>query len=189
MSCSTSFLIAAKSFFRRAFRLPFSANHETGSFYPAVYFLENDRTLMMSPSRLVPFAASLFSAIGLGCFGVNAAQPPVAGAQTVAAGQRWVSTWACAPQLTEPQNLPPKPGLFTNTLRQMVHVSIGGKRLRVEFSNAFGTNSITIDRANIAISAGAGAIEPSSQRTLSFNGNHSITITPGDAVHSDPHDS
>jgi lysophospholipase L1-like esterase len=141
---------------------------------------------MMFPSGLAPFAASLISAIGLGCFGLNAAQPPVAGAQTD--GQRWVSTWACAPQLTEPQNLPPKPGLSTNTLRQVVHVSIGGKRLRVEFSNAFGTNSLTIDSANIAISAGAGAIETSSQRNLSFNSDHSITIAAGDTAQSDPLD-
>jgi len=143
---------------------------------------------MMSPSGLVPFGASLFSALALGCFGLKAGQSPVVGAQTVAAGQHWVSTWACAPQLTEPQNLPPRPGLSANTLRQVVHVSIGGKRLRVEFSNAFGTNSVTIDSANIAISAGGGGIERSSQRTLSFSGGHSITIAAGGAVHSDPLD-
>src|SRR5262249_17380839 len=44
---------------------------------------------------------------------------------------RWVGTWAASPQLTEPANMPPEPGLADATLRQVVHVSLGGKRLRV----------------------------------------------------------
>jgi hypothetical protein len=49
-----------------------------------------------------------------------------------AAGQRehWVATWATSPQLTEEANLPPAPGLGDATLRQVVHVSLGGKTLR-----------------------------------------------------------
>ena len=53
-------------------------------------------------------------------------------------GEIWVGTWAAAPQLTEPANLPPAPGFADTTLRQIVHVSIGGRTLRVRFSNAFG---------------------------------------------------
>ena len=44
----------------------------------------------------------------------------------------WVGTWGTAPQLTETANNPPAPGLTNNTLRQIVYVSIGGSRLRLE---------------------------------------------------------
>ncbi len=79
---------------------------------------------------------------------------------------RWVGTWAAAPQLTEPANMPPEPGLADSTLRQVVHVSLGGKRLRVRFSNAFGTKSLTILSAHVAASAGGGAIKPGSGKPL-----------------------
>ena len=50
--------------------------------------------------------------------------------------------------------MPPAPGLADATLRQVVHVSLGGKRLRVRFSNAFGTKPLTILSAHLAASAG-----------------------------------
>jgi hypothetical protein len=43
----------------------------------------------------------------------------------------------CVLKLTETSN-PPPPGLTSNTPRQSVHVAIGGKHLRVRFSNACG---------------------------------------------------
>src|SRR4030042_6482680 len=49
----------------------------------------------------------------------------------------WVGTWSTAPQLVEPGNMPPDPGLSNNTLRQVVRVSLGGACLRVRFSNEF----------------------------------------------------
>src|SRR5215510_6256893 len=67
----------------------------------------------------------------------------------IAAEGHWVTTWGCGPQLTEPNNLPPAP-LANSTLRQFVHVTLGGKHLRVRFSNAYGTNAVTINSAHIA---------------------------------------
>ena len=72
----------------------------------------------------------------------------------------WVGTWAAAPQLTEPANMPPEPGLADATLRQVVHVSLGGKRLRVRFANAFGTKPLTILAAHVAAYAGDGESGP-----------------------------
>src|SRR5437016_1446624 len=82
----------------------------------------------------------------------------LAGAQlnTFAADGHWVTTWGCAPQLTEPGNLPPVP-LANSTLRQFVRTTIGGKQLRVRFSNAYGTSAVTISAAHIALAAGAGS--------------------------------
>jgi len=100
----------------------------------------------------------------------------------------WVGTWGASPQLTEPGNLPPPPGLSSNTLRQVVQVSIGGKKLRVRFSNAFGTSPVTMSAAHIAMSAGGGAIKMESDQALTFDGKPSVIIPPGESVRSDAFD-
>jgi lysophospholipase L1-like esterase len=100
----------------------------------------------------------------------------------------WVGTWAASPQLTEPANMPPEPGLADATLRQVVHVSLGGARLRVRFSNAFGTKPLPILSAHVAESAGGGAIRPSGGKTLRFGGRTSVTIPTGAPMVSDPVD-
>jgi lysophospholipase L1-like esterase len=104
------------------------------------------------------------------------------------AGDHWVATWGCAPQLVEARNLPPSPGLSGSTLRQVVRVSIGGKRLRARFSNAFGDGPLTIGSADFALSAGGSAILPASDRALAFHGLPSVTIAAGEAVWSDAFD-
>jgi lysophospholipase L1-like esterase len=98
----------------------------------------------------------------------------------------WVGTWCASPQLVEPGNMPPKPGLSRNTLRQVVRVSIGGDRLRVRFSNEFGTGPVTLETAHIAVSAGSGAVDPETDRELTFDGRPRVTLAPETAVTSDP---
>lgn len=70
----------------------------------------------------------------------------------------WIGTWSTAPQLVEPSNMPPSPGLSNNTLRQIVCVSLGGDSLRVRFSNEFGTSPVTMNSVHIAVSAGGSLI-------------------------------
>jgi lysophospholipase L1-like esterase len=90
--------------------------------------------------------------------------------------------------LIEPANMPPEPGLADATLRQVVHVSLGGKRLRVRFSNAFGAKPLTILAAHLAASAGGAAIPSRGSRPLTFGGRTSVTIPPGAPMVSDPVD-
>ena len=102
---------------------------------------------------------------------------------------RWVGSWTASPQLTEPGNLPPPPGLADTTLRQTIHLSLGGARLRVRFSNAFGTAPLTIYAAHVAtptLPTAGGGIRPETDRALTFAGQPSVTITPGALVVSDP---
>lgn len=103
---------------------------------------------------------------------------------------RWVTTWGCAPQLTEPHNLPPVP-LAHSTLRQFVRTSVGGKMIRVRFSNAYGTNAVTINSTHIALasstaSGGNGDINPATDKALTFRGAPGAVIPPGAVVMSDP---
>jgi len=96
-----------------------------------------------------------------------------------------VGTWATSQQLVEPANMPPPPGLTGNTLRQVVHGSLGGRRLRVRFSNVFGDGPLTIVRAAIAPSLGESRIDSAAQRTLSFGGNAFVTLPAGRDTTSD----
>jgi lysophospholipase L1-like esterase len=105
-----------------------------------------------------------------------------------AQNDHWVGTWGSSPQLTEPKNLPPPPGLMSNTLRQVVHVSIGGEKLRVRFSNVFGNGPVTIAAAYLALSAGGSAIKTDSDQALTFQGKPSVTIPAGESVLSDVFD-
>lgn len=98
---------------------------------------------------------------------------------------QWVGSWATAPQLVEPHNLPPEPGLSHNTLRQVVRVSLGGECLRVRFSNEFSPDSVTIVSANIALSQSGSAIDTTSVIPLSFGGKPGVTMQPETTVTSD----
>lgn len=103
-------------------------------------------------------------------------------------GGDWVGTWGTAPQLVEPANLPPAPGLAGNTLRQVVHVSLGGSRLRLSVSNAYGTAPLTLSAVHLASSAGGSAIDTATDRALAFGGRSSVTVPPGGTATSDPFD-
>jgi lysophospholipase L1-like esterase len=104
---------------------------------------------------------------------------------TTTVKQCWIGTWVSAQQLTESQNNPPAPGLSNNTLRQVVHVTLGGSRLRVQFSNAYGNSPVTINAAHIAVSTGGSAIEPATDKALTFEGEPSVTIEARQEVYSD----
>ncbi|MGD0251634.1 MAG: SGNH/GDSL hydrolase family protein [Verrucomicrobiota bacterium] len=105
-----------------------------------------------------------------------------------AQGAIWVGTWGTSPQLAEPRNLPPPPGLTSNTLRQIVQVSVGGEKLRVRFSNVFGTDPVTLSSIHLALSAGGSAIKTGSDKALTFHGKPSVTIPAGESVLSDSFD-
>jgi lysophospholipase L1-like esterase len=70
----------------------------------------------------------------------------------------------------------------------VVHTSIGGRRARVELSNAFGTGPLRIGSAHVALRDKESAIVPASDHALTFSGNASFTIPPGAEVISDPVD-
>ena len=98
----------------------------------------------------------------------------------------WVGTWGTSPQLVEPNNMPPAPGLTNNTLRQVVRVSIGGDMIRLRFSNEFSKSPVTMKAVQIAVSKGGSVIDPSTVKELKFNHKAEVIMNPGGAVTSDP---
>ena len=99
---------------------------------------------------------------------------------------KWVGTWITAPQLVEPYNMPPSPGLTNNSLRQVVRLSIGGDTLRVKFSNEFSSSPVIMKSVKIAVSAGDNAIFDDTSVKLTFNGTPEVIMEPGIAITSDP---
>ena len=102
--------------------------------------------------------------------------------------ENWVGTWATAQQLVEPNNMPPAPGLSQNTIRQIIRVSIGGKQLRLRFSNIFSDQPTILKSVSIANVVTAPGIDPEAQKIVSFNGNPEIAINPQQEVFSDAFD-
>lgn len=109
---------------------------------------------------------------------------------------QWVATWTSMPQLTEPSNMPPAP--FTGpdrvldnaSLRQTAHVSVGGPRIRLRFSNAFGGAPLPLTAVSVARplggAAGVSAVVPGSVVPVTFHGKPSTTVPMGAQVVSDP---
>ena len=140
----------------------------------------NSRSLIDTRRLWVTFvAAGAFTAAGF------AADAERAGRDN---NDRWVGTWGTA--LHEPNLGVPglaNTGFNNQTLRQIVHTSVGGRQVRVRLSS-FGAKGLVIGAAHIALRATGEAIVPGSDRTLTFGGAPSITIPPGAPVLSDPVD-
>jgi lysophospholipase L1-like esterase len=124
-----------------------------------------------------PFAALLLSAAAL-CSG-QAAHAQQEG--------RWIASWTSAQQIPEPQNALPEADLNDATLRQIVHLSLGGAALRVHVSNAFGTQPLHVAAVRVALpsSVANGAIDGTTDRAVLFNGNAAVSIPAGAEMVSD----
>src|SRR5262249_11975803 len=88
----------------------------------------------------------------------------------------WIGTWTAAPA-------PAEGATFANhTLRMIPRVSIGGTRLRVRISNAYGIRPLAIGAACVGLRAAGPAVVPGSNRPLTLRGDRNATIPPG-AIH------
>jgi len=146
-------------------------------------------------NRVLSAGLLLGTVLVLGCKSQNSGGDatggsPGTGGATGSGGGHWVGTWTGAPQLTETGNLPPTP-LSNLTLRQVVHVSLGGSQIRVRLSNEFGDGPVTVNQAHVAVCPATpvnSTIDTTTDKALSFSGSASTTIATGMAVWSDPID-
>jgi lysophospholipase L1-like esterase len=95
-----------------------------------------------------------------------------------------VGTWGASPVAAPNTNGKIVSGDMT--LREIVHISLGGSTARVVLSNEFGLDPLTIGAASAALSAGGGNIVPLSSAALTFGGRPSAVIPPGALIVSDP---
>jgi lysophospholipase L1-like esterase len=94
--------------------------------------------------------------------------------------ERWVGTWAAAPAPAEGVV-----GFNNQTIRLNPRLSIGGERLRVRISNAYGNRPLIIGAAMIALRDKGPTIVAGSGRKLSFGGRYSTVIAAGAVQYSD----
>ena len=99
--------------------------------------------------------------------------------------EQWVGTWSTALHAPNTVVSGTNAGFSNQTVRQIVHTSIGGDRVRVRLST-FGAGALHVGAAHIAIRAAGAAIVPGTDRILTFGGQGSIVIPPGAVVLSDP---
>ena len=84
---------------------------------------------------------------------------------------------------------PPPPATVQNqTVREIVHTSIGGDKVRVVLSNVFGTAPLEIGGAALARQSDGAAVDPASIKKLTFNGQPKGTVLAGATLVSDPVD-
>ena len=100
----------------------------------------------------------------------------------------WVVSWGASPSPPPDAAQIRTEGLAFNnqTLREIVHLSIGGFGVRVRFSNVFGRQSLEIGSAHVALRTSDSSILPSSDRALTFGGVPGVAVPPNAFVLSDP---
>ncbi|HEX3342038.1 MAG TPA: GDSL-type esterase/lipase family protein [Pseudolabrys sp.] len=86
-------------------------------------------------------------------------------------------------------HLPASTAQYNNqTIREIVHTSVGGSQVRVRISNTFGSAPLVIGAAHVAVTSSGSSIVPSTDRALTFGGRTSVTIPTGAPALSDPVD-
>jgi lysophospholipase L1-like esterase len=157
---------------------------------------------------VVVFAQAGISSPVLGREKVGAAGQASLKAGTTSTNEHWVPTWGTAQQLvritptTPPPTTQPAPAapapptpppfrvttLNNQTVRMILRTSIGGRRVRVKLSNAFGMPAVVVGSAHVARRGTDAGIAPGSDRALTFGNRSSFTLMPGVVVVSDPVD-
>jgi lysophospholipase L1-like esterase len=131
-------------------------------------------------------AGALVLAGALAAGVAHAADPAARPSTAHPAHTTWVGSWGSVPTTVPPASTT----MFSNqTIRQTVHLSIGGSALQVRFSNEFGTAPLVIGEAHVGLAAGSQpsrSVAPGSDRRLSFAGHVSATVPAGAPLLSDP---
>jgi lysophospholipase L1-like esterase len=104
------------------------------------------------------------------------------------AGEVWVRTWSAAPQAPDAGlgSLADQAAFADVTLRQVVRISGGGRRLRVRLTNEYGTGPLIVGAARVGLATPGGGIEAGSARELTFAGQGSFAVPAGAPILSDP---
>lgn len=122
----------------------------------------------------------------------------------------WIATWATAqelaPTVPDVPNVPPtvkRPNfrgsrgnarpepptdIRDKTIRMTARVGVGGHKIRIELSNAFGKKPVILGAVHIARKGEGSAIVVGTDRSLTFSGHQEIKIPPGVVATSDPVD-
>lgn len=96
----------------------------------------------------------------------------------------WVGSWATAPVQEDGGQWQ----LENQSLRMIAHLSLGGPRLRVRLSNAYGSAPVTFGQVRVARRTAGPAVDPATDRPVRFGGLRQVSIPAGQDAVSDPVD-
>ncbi|MFD2795398.1 SGNH/GDSL hydrolase family protein [Promicromonospora vindobonensis] len=138
-------------------------------------------------NRLASLTATLTAVFALStALAVGPASPaPALSQQPPGSADRptWVGTWSAAPNGGTGTT-----GYAGFTIRNLVHTSVGGDRVRVKLSNAFGTEPVLVEHTTVGIQRlpGSAAVAAGTLRDVTFDGTTAVTIPAGAEIYSDP---
>ncbi|MGB6450049.1 MAG: SGNH/GDSL hydrolase family protein [Steroidobacteraceae bacterium] len=109
---------------------------------------------------------------------------------SIGQASEWVQTWGAAPVPATVARgpFPASPSFANQTIRQIVRVSVGGSRVRIRFSNEYGTKPLVIGAAFVALSDEKGNVQPGTERRVMFSGQATTSIPAAAPWVSDPVD-
>jgi lysophospholipase L1-like esterase len=93
--------------------------------------------------------------------------------------RNWVGAWYAAPSRMFSANLSGR------TLRQILHLHAGGEQLRLHLSNRYGDAAVTLASISVGQVLQGPVVSPG-EKPVSFAGQATVTLEPGQEVVSDP---
>lgn len=109
---------------------------------------------------------------------------PGAPAARADAAPPWTGSWSTSPQRET------GPAFSDQTLRQLVHPTLGGSTIRIRLANTFGDEDVSFDAVSVARAASSGSAElvAGTSRRVTFHGRTHVTVATGTEIYSDPID-
>jgi lysophospholipase L1-like esterase len=106
-----------------------------------------------------------------------------------AASTHWVATWGASPspQMADEKQMTTAKLVYANqTLREIVHTSLGGDTFRIRLSNAYGKAQVDIGAVHIALRSKDSEIATGTDHAVTFSGRATVSIPANALVLSDP---
>ncbi|WP_408007511.1 SGNH/GDSL hydrolase family protein [Pseudalkalibacillus sp. A8] len=97
----------------------------------------------------------------------------------------WVGAWSASMQAPFEDGVSQR-GFENQTIRFIIHPHTDGEKMRIRLSNTFGSEPLTIDKINVAVSKKGAEIIPGTNRKVTFGGDQKVTIPAGGKEFSDP---
>src|SRR3954453_20350376 len=145
------------------------------------------------PPRLLAILLLLGAVVG--------PDPEASAQRVVPHGQKWVTTWAASAHGPYPSGNAsaqpvldfafdsPERGAVDQTYRLIVKPDLWGRRFRLRFSNAFGTQRVTFDGVFVGVQSSGGTVAGGPNVPVGFDrGRTTLSLAPGTSAFSDPVD-
>jgi len=113
--------------------------------------------------------------------------PCMARPQASKAAGEWAGAWSSSMQAPiRFPGVPPPPVFKDETIRMVIRPEIGGERLRLRFSNAFGSAPLRIEAVHVALSQKGSRTLAGSDHRVTFDRSTAVEIPVGAPILSDP---